>query len=140
MDRDYTIFKITFINVGGVMNINDKSGWLFNADRENTHDVTLNDLQMLLKLAEVEDQWAENVKQEIEYNDAHPHGSGIELLFNNGRVMNGEGAIVQFPFGYICTFRSRRHLFRGEPQDYDFSEASLSRLSLTHISEPTRPY
>lgn len=109
------------------MNINDKSGWLFNAETKHTHDAAPDDLQKLLELAKAEEQWAENVKQEVEFNDAHPHGSGIELLFNNYRVMNGEGAIVQFPFGYICTFRSRRHLFRGEPQDYDFSEASLSR-------------
>ncbi len=109
------------------MNIHDESGWLFEADTKNTHDITPQDLQLLLKLAEEEDRWAENVKQEVEYHDAHPHGSGIEILFNDLRVMNGEGAIVQFPFGYICTFRSKRHLFRGEPQDYDFSEASLSR-------------
>lgn len=109
------------------MNINDKSGWFFGADTKRTHDVSMDELQMLLELAEAEDQWAENVKQEVEYYDAHPHGSGIELLFHNFRVMNGEGAVVQFPFGYICTFRSRRHLFRGELQDYDFSEATLSR-------------
>ena len=87
----------------------------------------MQDLQLLLKLAEEENRWAQNVKQEVEYNDAHPHGSGMEIFINDLRVMNGEGAIVQFPFGYICTFRSKRHLFRGEPQDYDFSEASLSR-------------
>lgn len=109
------------------MNIADKSGWLFNADTKNTHDVTLKELQTLLTLAEEEDKWTENVKQEIKYNDAHPHGLGIEPLIHNLRIMNGEGAIVQFPFGYICTFRSRRHLFRGENQDYNFSEASLSR-------------
>lgn len=109
------------------MNINDKSGWFFGADTKRTHDVSMDELQMLLELAEAEDQWAENVKQEVEYYEAHPHGSGIELLFRDFRVMNGEGAVVQFPFGYICTFRSRRHLFRGELQDYDFSEATLSR-------------
>lgn len=109
------------------MDINEKSGWLFNADTNNTHDVTLDELEMLLELAKAEDQWTENVKQEVEYNDMHPHGSGAEVLFNDLRVMYSEGAIVPFPFGYICTFRSRRHLFRGESQDYDFSEATLSR-------------
>lgn len=109
------------------MNIDDKSGWLFNADTKTTHDVTLDDLQMLLELAKIEDQWAENVKQEVEHNDVHPHGSGIEFLLNNFRIMNSEGAIVKFPFGYICTFRSKRHLFRGEVEDNNFSEASLSR-------------
>ena len=62
------------------MNINDKSGWLFNADTK-----------------------------------------------------------VQFPFGYICTFRSRRHLFRGESQDYDFSEASLSRRCRKKSGEKRSP-
>lgn len=109
------------------MDIYSKSGWLFDADTKNTHDITMQDLQLLLKLAEEENRWAQNVKQEVEYNDAHPHGSGMEIFINDLRVMNGEGAIVQFPFGYICTFQSKRHLFRGEPQDYDFSEASLSR-------------
>lgn len=121
------------------MNINDNSGWLFNADTKNTHDVALDDLQMLLELAKAEDQWAENVKQEIEYNDAHPHGSGIQFLLNDLRIMNGEGAIVRFPFGYICTFRSRRHLFRGEAQDYDFSEASLSRRCRRKSGEKRSP-
>lgn len=113
------------------MNIDDKSGWFFKADTKTTHDVTTDELQKLLELAKAEDQWAENVKQEVEYYDAHPHGTGIEMLFQNLRVMNGEGAVVQFPFGYICTFRSRRHLFRGESQDYDFSEATLSRRCRT---------
>ena len=121
------------------MNINDKSGWLFNADTKNTHDVSLDELQMLLELAKAEDQWAENVKQEIEYNDAYPRASGIDFLFNDVRIMNGEGAIVQFPFGYICTFRSRRHLFRGEVQDYDFSEASLSRRCRRKSGEKRSP-
>ncbi len=41
--------------------------------------------------------------------------------------MNAGGTIVQYPFGYICTFPSRRHLFRGERQDYSRSEVSLTR-------------
>ena len=41
--------------------------------------------------------------------------------------MNAGGTIIQFPFGYICTFPSRRHLFRGEASEYPYSESSLSR-------------
>lgn len=49
---------------------------------------------MLLELAKTEDQWAENVNQEVKYNDIHPQGQGIEVLFNDLRIINGEGAIV----------------------------------------------
>lgn len=70
----------------------------FYKDTENTHDVTLDGFQVL-EFAKVEDQWAENVKQESEYKDAHPRGSGIEFLFNDFRIMNGEGVIVKFSFG-----------------------------------------
>lgn len=109
------------------MNIKDKSGWLFGGDTKKTHDISVRELDLLFELAVDDDRWTDRVKAEIEYYDEHPHGAGIEPLINMFRTMNGEGTVVQFPFGYICTFRSRRHLFRGENQDYPFSESSLSR-------------
>lgn len=109
------------------MNITDESGWLFQGDTTHTQELSESDLEKLLELAELDDKWAENVRNEVSYYDAHPSGAGAELFLNQFRIMNTGGTIVQYPFGYICTFPSRRHLFRGEPQEYIHSEASLSR-------------
>lgn len=109
------------------MDIHDDSGWLVGANTQGTVDIDAADLEKLLQLADLEDQWAENVKNEVRDYDNNPRGSGMELLIHQFRVMNTGGTVVQYPFGYICTFPSRRHLFRGERRDYDRSEASLLR-------------
>ena len=109
------------------MDIHDDSGWLVSANTKSTVDIDESDLEKLLQLADLEDQWAENVKNEVCDYDKKPRGSGMELLIHPFRIMDAGGTVVQYPFGYICTFPSRRHLFRGERQDYSRSEASLMR-------------
>ena len=96
------------------MNLHDESGWLFGGDTKNTHNITETELYDLFDLAAQDDTWAGNVQKEVEAYDKHPHGTGIEILLDQFRIMNAGGTIIQFPFGYICTFPSRRHLFRGE--------------------------
>lgn len=107
----------------------DNSGWLCSADTTNTHDISESDIEQLLKLAESEDDWLNNVREEAEHYDSIPFAqmNTIQLLTQQQRLTNIAGTIVQFPFGYICTFESRRHLFRGENQDFPYSESSLSR-------------
>lgn len=107
----------------------DDHGWLFSGDTVHTYDISEGDLEYLLTLADIEDDWANNVQKKAEYYDNLPLAQmdAMQLLIQQRRLINTAGTIVQFPFGYICTFGSRRHLFRGEDQDYDYSEASLGR-------------
>lgn len=109
------------------MDIHNKSRWLVGANTQSTVDIDGPDLEKLLQLADLEDQWAENVKNEVRDYDKKPRESGMKLLIHQFRVMNAGGTVVQYPFGYICIFPCRRHLFRGERQDYSRSEASLMR-------------
>ena len=109
------------------MNINSDSGWLTENKIGKTVDISAADIEDLLLLAEQEDQWADNVRREVGQYDQHPHGSGMDIFINQFRIMNTGGTMIQFPFGYVCTFPSRKHLFRGEVMDYPHSESSLSR-------------
>lgn len=110
------------------MNINDESGWLFQGDTNHTHEITENEIDQLLRLAELEDEWARKVQEEAEYYDnASNLRSTADVMLQQIRLMNVAGTIVQFPFGYFCTFESRRHLFRGENQMFPHSESSLGR-------------
>ena len=43
------------------------------------------------------------------------------------RITNTVGTTIRFPYGDIITFRSKRHLFRGENQDFGTSMPSLNR-------------
>lgn len=47
------------------MDIHDDSGWLVSANTKSTVDIDESDLEKLLQLADLEDQWAENVKNEV---------------------------------------------------------------------------
>lgn len=109
------------------MNINSDGGWLTGDKIGNTVDISASDLEDLLLLADQEDKWKDNIKREVQQYDEHPHGAGAEFIFNQFRTMNTGGTMIPFPFGYVCTFPSRKHIFRGEMMDYPHSESSLSR-------------
>lgn len=47
------------------MDIHDDSGWLVSANTKSTVDIDESDLEKLLQLADLENQWAENVKNEV---------------------------------------------------------------------------
>ena len=116
------------------MNIRSKSGWFFEKDSkhlERTYQLNMKDVEKLFVLAEDDEQWAKNVRQEAEtYAENLRTGKpidGLTILLRQLSVENTGGAIVQYPFGFYCTFPSKRHLFRGENQIYPHSESSLSR-------------
>lgn len=110
------------------MNINDPSGWLFAGDTAHVHEITETEVEKLLELALLEDQWTANVRNEAEYYDNASHSKSVmEIMLQQIRLTNVAGTLVQFPFGYFCTFESRRHLFRGENQVFLHSESSLGR-------------
>jgi hypothetical protein len=110
------------------MDINNESGWFYPNDNNHTHDITDDDIEALLRLADIEDQWAENVRKEAAmYDDPARPFNMMELMLQQLRLTNIAGTMVQFPFGYFCTFESRRHLFRGENQVFKHSVPSLGR-------------
>ncbi len=108
------------------MNINDESGWLVGANIKQTTDISDDELRQLLELANKEDDWENNVRNEVIAIDENPF-QNRNFFLDEIRVMNTGGTIIQYPFGYTCSFPSRRHLFRGERKDYPYTEATLSR-------------
>ena len=47
------------------MDIHDDSGWLVCANTQGMVDIDAADFEKLLQLADLENQWAENVKNEV---------------------------------------------------------------------------
>ena len=109
------------------MNIHDKDNWLVGAVVNKTTDVSPEDMEQLLILAEEDNKWLKNVKEEVMYYDTHPIRNRQDFFRDYIGTLNIEGTIVPSPFGYTRTFDNRRHLFRGENQQYSYSESTLSR-------------
>lgn len=105
------------------------SGWLFQkGDMSNViHNVSEQDIFTLLDFAKEDDLWAERVRDEAAYQDAHPGSSPVELLLEQIRIPNIAGTVVSYPFGDAITFGSTRHFFRGERAVYDKTIPSLNR-------------
>ena len=75
------------------MDIHDDSSWLVGANTQSTVDIDESDVEKLLQLADLEDQWAENVKNEVRDYDKKPRGSGMELLIHQFQIMNAGGYV-----------------------------------------------
>lgn len=102
--------------------IDNKDGWLFPGSNKNeVHDIDINDLNELLKLAEEDELWAESVRQQV-YNRLKAQKDGTwrnrsrtDWLIEELQIMNSPGTVFHYPFGLrIITFASKRHIFRGE--------------------------
>lgn len=97
------------------------------------YDITEGEIEELLALAEEEDTWAQRVKAEAEYYDQHPGNFLLDFI----RVQNLGGTMTRYPYGDMITFPSRRHLFRGEAQQYAYSLPSLNRaIKRRNLSPP----
>jgi len=92
----------------------DNTGWLKigNTFSNEVFDITEGEIEELLALAEEDDAWTQRIKAEAKYYDQHPGN----ILPDHFRVLNLGGTMTECPYGDIITFPSRRHLFRGEPQ------------------------
>ena len=103
----------------------DDTGWLKIGDTfsNEVYDLTEGEIEELLALAEEDDAWTQRVKAEAKYYDKHPGN----FLLDYFRVLNLGGTVTGCPYGDMITFPSRRHLFRGEPQQYAHSLPSLNR-------------
>lgn len=105
----------------------DENGWLFSKTGESPneiHDLSAGDLEDLFHLAEIEDRWAEAVRQEVV---RHEGDTGEPWVVNHIRIQNTSGTVISYPFGDAITFMSRRHLFRGECGQFENSWPSLNR-------------
>ena len=103
----------------------DDTGWLKIGDTfsNQVYDITEKEIEELLTLAEEDDAWTQRVKQEAKHYDQHPGNPLLDYI----RILNLGGTMTGCPYGDIITFPSRRHLFRGEPQQYVHSLSSLNR-------------
>lgn len=103
----------------------DDTGWLKIGDTfsNEVYDITERDLEEFLALAVEDDAWMQRVKEEARHYDQHPGNFLLDYI----RVLNLGGTMTGCPYGDIITFPSRRHLFRGEPQQYFCSLPSLNR-------------
>lgn len=115
--------------------IDHKDGWLFPDARKNAvHEIDVNDLNELLKMANADEMWAESVRQQV-YDRLQAKNDGTwknrprtDWIVEELQVMNSPGTVFHFPFGLrIITFASKRHLFRGENKRYPSTVPSLNR-------------
>lgn len=114
----------------------NESGWLFQTGDIQliSREVQVKDLEDLICMADLDNQWVENVREEVLQRDRVLHGetkqgSRIDPILDEVRMWNAGGTVMQYPFGFIVTFPSRRHLFRGEVKRYHHTESSLSRTT-----------
>lgn len=120
--------------------IYDKSGWLFKNPQENkVHDVTDEDIANLLALADQDDEWARSVRAAVDRGDEALRtgkGSHTNFLIREMQILNTSGTVIPTPYGLrIITFPSKRHLFRGEIQDFHRSLPSLNRMLSNGMDE-----
>ena len=114
----------------------DENGWFFVKPHEkltnNVHDITEEDIERLLQLADEEDIWVQNVINRVKERDRRfYHGKrGLEDFFLDEVLLrNAGGTTVPFPYNIeIITFPSKRHLFRGENKQYQKTIPSLNRV------------
>lgn len=108
------------------VNSNPNIEWLF-FDGKPTNDVfdlTEEDIDSLIRLADTEDQWSKSVREQVKRNDKnHKIDPIIEMI----GISNVGGTIMDYPFGKVLTIDSRRHLFRGEICQFKESLPSLNR-------------
>ena len=65
------------------MDINNQDGWFFPNPLENKiHILTDEEIEQLFFLSAKEEQWVNNVRQEVEYYDKHPGGAGVDWIMN----------------------------------------------------------
>lgn len=109
-----------------------ESGYIFpnNDDRKVVHDIGMDNLEQLLKLAEQDEVWAQNVREEVRQRLLDPSIPPTRFLDEN-RIRNTAGTVITYPFGErIITFNSKRHFYRGENQEYPSSLPSLRRKTI----------
>lgn len=114
--------------------IYNDSNWLFPDPQKNQiHDITIDDINQLLSYAEQDVTWAEAVKKEvIERDQALRSGTytkKTDWLLEEFQIMQTSGTVIRMPYGpRIITFPSKRQLFRGEVQNFHRSVPSLNRI------------
>ena len=79
------------------MNIYDKDGWLFENPMENRINVIDDkEIEELLKLAQIEDEWVGRVRNEVLYRDQHPNEKS-DCIIDELRILNTAPPVqVQF--------------------------------------------
>ena len=88
----------------------------------------------MIHMDNVDNQWVENVQEEALQRNHMLRGDierdrHIDPILDEVRMWNAGGSVMQYPFGFIVTFPSRRHLFRGEAKRYPHTESTLSRTT-----------
>ena len=115
--------------------IDDKNGWFFPEPQANRmHDITVDDLNTLMMVAEADNQRAEQVRQEVIARDQEIRDGSWrnkprrDWLLEEFQILNTAGTVVQFPYGLrAITFPSKRHIYRGENKKYPETVPSLNR-------------
>jgi len=114
--------------------IYNENNWLFDDPQKNEiHDITIDDINQLLNYAEQDDAWAEAVKNEVFERERETRSGTYtkktDWILEEFQIMQTSGTVIQMPFGLrIITFPSKRQLFRGEIQNYHRSVPSLNRI------------
>lgn len=116
--------------------IDHKDGWLFpGAEVNEVHVIDINDINALLKMADMDEMWAESVRQQVrdrlkaQQDGTWRNRPRTDWLVEELQIMNSPGTVIHYPFGIrIITFANKRHLFRGESRKYPSTVPSLNRV------------
>lgn len=105
-----------------------EDGWIFSNHNENTiHTVSQKRLLNFLKLAkEADEAWANGIQENARGFLDNP-GACSNIFSYYVTMQNAAGTVLQYPFGYILSFPSKQHLFRGELELYEKSVPNLNR-------------
>lgn len=114
--------------------IYDESNWLFPDPQKNQiHDITVDDINQLLSYADQDEAWSEAVKSEVVERDkalrSGTYTKKTDWLIEEFQITQVSGTVIHMPYGLrIITFPSKRQLFRGEVQNFHRSIPSLNRF------------
>lgn len=114
--------------------IYDESNWLFPDPQKNQiHDITVDDINQLLSYADQDEAWSEAVKSEVVERDkalrSGTYTKKTDWLIEEFQITQVGGTVIHMPYGLrIITFPSKRQLFRGEVQNFHRSVPSLNRF------------
>ena len=110
----------------------DENGWLFPDVMENKiHDISISELNDLMRLSYEDDGWSQKVQDTVTKRMTDPDtrkSQRMDWVVEEMLLKNTAGTLIRMPFWKdVITFRSRRHFYRGENQQYERSVPSLLR-------------
>lgn len=106
----------------------DNAGWLYEPLTNDYHDITIDDINDLIKLNAQDQKFREATCLEAAHRVKHP-SQGTGFMLDRIVMQNAGGTTVGYPYAYGMSvlFPHGQHLFRGENTVYAQSLPTLNR-------------